>query len=162
MHENKMVMEFIGILLGIILLTGFSILIRFLKKAKSDIQKKIAQRYQGHHIVLKDNSANFFGKGSLKSKQVRGNGILILTEDEIYFSMFLPRKEIIVPLHSIQNIETPKSFLGKTKFKPLLKISFEACHGVQDSAAWLVRDVEKWKKEIQNRIPKQRKEAFSL
>lgn len=132
----------------------------YLKKAKAKIQKNISQRYLGQNIVLKDNSANFFGKKSLKSRQFRGNGILILTEEEIYFSMFIPRKEVIVSLDSIQDIETPTRFLGKTKFKPLLKINFEACQEVQDSAAWLVKDVKKWKKEIQERT-KNLKKRFS-
>jgi len=144
-------MNLLGILIGIIILSGFLIFIHYLKKVKAKIQKKIAQRYSGQNIILKEESANFFGKESLKSKQVRGNGILILTENEIYFSMFMPRKEIIVSIDSIHSIDTPISFLGKTKFKPLLKINFEARQEVQDSAAWLVRDVEKWKKEIQKR-----------
>jgi len=153
-------MKLYGILLGIIVLSVFFIFIHYLKKAKAKIQKSIVHRYLGQNIVLKEISANFFGKESLKSRQIRGNGILVLTEHEVYFSMFMPRKEIVVSLDSIQDIETPTRFLGKTKFKPLLKISFEACQGVQDSAAWLVRDVEKWKKEIQKRSKNLKKRLY--
>ncbi|MFW6139842.1 MAG: hypothetical protein ACOC5S_00625 [Acidobacteriota bacterium] len=153
-------MKLFGVLIGIIILSGLFLFMHYLKKAKAKIQKNISQRYLGQNIVLKDNSANFFGKKSLKSRQFRGNGILILTEEEIYFSMFIPRKEVIVSLDSIQDIETPTRFLGKTKFKPLLKINFEACQEVQDSAAWLVKDVKKWKKEIQERT-KNLKKRFS-
>jgi hypothetical protein len=132
---------YIGIL-TVIIISGFCVLFFYLKKAKADIQRKINQRYLGQNIILREDFANFFGKESLKSRQIRGNGVLVLTKEEIYFSMLMPRKEVIVPLDSIQDIETSTSFLGKTKFKPLLKINFKTGREIRDSAAWLVRDVK--------------------
>jgi len=52
--------------------------------------------------------ANFFGLESKKSRQLRGNGILILTKNELYFSMFLSKKVIEIPISSIKSIETPR------------------------------------------------------
>jgi hypothetical protein len=58
--------------------------------------------------------------------------------------MLLPRKEILVPLRNIVSVETPGSFLGKTKGRKLLKIDFRNDTGGTDSAAWLVDHLERW------------------
>lgn len=39
--------------------------------------------------------------------------------------MWIPKKKLIIPLNSIIKIITPKSHLGKTKFRSLLKVIFK-------------------------------------
>jgi len=73
---------------------------------------------------------------------VRGNGTLILTGDELVFMMLVPKREIIIPRSSIISVDTPKSFLGKTRFTPLLRVDFSTPRGKTDSAAWAIRDIE--------------------
>ena len=63
--------------------------------------------------------------------------------------MLLPKKEINIPLRDIVKIETPKSHLHKTKFKPLLKIIFKNDLGELDSVAWLIKDVFQWKENLE-------------
>jgi hypothetical protein len=36
--------------------------------------------------------------------------------------MWIPKKEIKIPIDKMEKIEEVKSFLGKSKFRPLLKI----------------------------------------
>ncbi len=86
--------------------------------------------------------ANFFGQESGGVMQMRGNGTLVLTAIELYFERWLARKEYRIPLNAIQAIETPTSYLGKTNFRPLLKVVFKDEAGNTDSMAWLVRDLE--------------------
>jgi hypothetical protein len=86
-------------------------------------------------------SANFYGQESLGVMQARGNGTLVLTDKELYFERWLPRREYRIPLAAIQAIETPSSYLGKTNFRPVLKIVFKDENGQTDSMGWLVSDV---------------------
>jgi hypothetical protein len=74
--------------------------------------------------------------------QARGSGTMIITDTELIFERWLPRKEYVVALRSIKEIETPTSFLGKTRFTPLLKVVFQTERGQQDSMAWQVADLE--------------------
>ncbi len=92
-------------------------------------------------ILFSDYSANFFGQKSNGISQVRGNGILLVTKHEIYFSLLMPRKEICIPVKQIVAITSEASFLGKSKFKPLLVIQFKDRAGNIDSAAWLIHDL---------------------
>jgi len=81
--------------------------------------------------------------------QLRGNGTLVLTDSELYFERWVPHREYRIPLASIRAIETPSSFLGKTNFRPLVKVVFQTEAGQTDSIAWLVRDVEGLKQAIE-------------
>ncbi len=115
-----------------------------LKKWFQRKDKDILENFQGGKIILKSNFANFFGQESKGRGQIRGNGLLILTEDELFFAMYLPKREFHIPIRSISNIETTNKHLGKTKLRALLKVNFSNEIGNADSCAWLVGDLDKW------------------
>ncbi len=126
---------------ALLLAAGLVFMLRnLLKTAKAEVYAE----YPEHIRILTSPMANLFGIQSRGMKQIRGNGILILTASQLYFRMLLPRRELMIPLSSITAVETPKSFLGKTKGRKLLKIDFRNDIGGTDSAAWLVPDLEKW------------------
>ncbi|MCP4764059.1 MAG: hypothetical protein GY870_19960 [archaeon] len=113
-----------------------------------NVKREIAE----HDIIKKSKMANFFGLKSSGLKQIRGNGILILTYNELYFKRYLPKKEISIPLPSIMRIETPKSFLKKFVSRPLLKIVFTNSIGEVDEIAWYVNNLDDWVSEINKNI----------
>jgi hypothetical protein len=95
-------------------------------------------------IVAIDESANCFGLESKGVTQIRGNGCLAATEDEVLFIMWIPRREIRIPRAWITSVERAKSHLGKTRFRPLLLVRFTNTQGMADSVAWQVRDLSSW------------------
>ncbi len=97
-------------------------------------------------ILHLERGANFFGQESKGYAQLRGNGVLVITGKELYFEMWMPERELSVPLSSILRIETPRFYLGKTKGYPLLKVVFRNSRGEVDSMAWMVRDLSKCKR----------------
>ena len=113
---------------------------------------EILSRFDKRAIFLGPANANSFGQESLGLKQVRGNGILILTERELFFGMFIPRKDLLIPLNLINKIDIVKSHLGKTKGRKLLKVFFINNNGKQDSIAWLVKDLESWTRMLANKL----------
>jgi len=119
-------------------------LVIFLRNLHANAMQKVSVEYPEHERVLISPMANLFGIGSAGMKQVRGNGILLLTASQIYFRMLIPKKEILIPVRSIISIETPKSFLGKTKGMKLLKIDYRNDTGGTGSAAWMVDNLDKW------------------
>ncbi|BCX03313.1 MAG: hypothetical protein KatS3mg053_1251 [Candidatus Roseilinea sp.] len=80
--------------------------------------------------------------------QMRGNGILVLTDDELIFEMWLGGTELRIPLRSIQSLETPTTFLGKSRLMPLLKVVYTTPHGTTDAVAWQVSDLGGWMRQI--------------
>jgi hypothetical protein len=59
-------------------------------------------------------------------------------------------REYRIPLSAVQRVENPSSFLGKTNFRPLVKVVFLNDAGQSDSIAWLVPDVEELTRSIQS------------
>lgn len=131
----------IHILAGILTASGLLYIFIYLRLRK--LENQMVRDLIGEEIVKQTKSANYMGQGSKGMLQIRGNGVLILTKSNLYFSMLLPEKRLIIPVSSIGSLSTPKSFLGKTKGQKLLRADFDG-----DSAAWLVEKPEQWKRAI--------------
>lgn len=110
---------------------------------------EILANFNENDIIISLNSANFFGQKSLKSFQIRGNGVLILTQEELCFEMWHPKKILQIASSSILKIETTKSFLHKSVFRKLLKITFQNKEGEEDAAAWWVTSLDNWVEELE-------------
>jgi len=119
---------------------AFIIVIRKILKNRS---AGIGRKFEGREILYSSPGASYFGRESAGLWQVRGNGDLIITPDEVYFEMWFPKRILVIPMHSVVSVETPKSFKGRSVFRPLLKISFSDEIGRKDSVAWYVKDLEK-------------------
>ena len=105
---------------------------------------KILEKYSNLGIVLSCEGANFFGQESLTMKQVRGNGVLILTNEELIFEYWFPKRVLRIPLSKIHGLEKTKWHLRKTKGVNLIKVRFTNKEYKEDSAAWWVKDIEQW------------------
>ncbi|MCK5117092.1 MAG: hypothetical protein KAR44_10860 [Candidatus Aegiribacteria sp.] len=130
------------LILGLLLLAAG--LVFMLRRLLKTARVEVFAEYPEHVRILTSPMANFFGIQSRGMRQIRGNGILLLTASQIYFRMLLPGRELHVPLRSITSVETPNSFLGRTRGSKLLKVDFRNDTGGTDSVAWLVPDLEKW------------------
>lgn len=95
-------------------------------------------------ILLLDDRANSFGVESRGVAQIRGNGCLVATDDEVLFVMWLPRRELRIDRERITAVERVSSHLGKTVGRPLLRIRYIDEAGRLDSVAWFVRDLPAW------------------
>lgn len=116
--------------------------------------EKILTKFSEQNIILSSIGANYFGQESLGVKQVRGNGVLILTDYDLFFEMWIPSREISIPLKDITKIDNPKWHLKKTRYRPLLKVYFINKNGKEDSTAWQVRELENWINILNNKIRK--------
>ena len=134
------------------LLAMLMLIARWLRRMAHRGTQAVQDRYAGRTIHHLDSGANFFGQQSLGVSQVRGNGTLALTDGELYFLRWAPQKEFIVPLRDIESVEIVKSFLGKSKFRPLLKINFRNAEGASDAMAWLVADAYNLKEQLEELI----------
>ncbi len=117
-------------------------------------KRAILEKMKYRNIILGPTPANNFGQESKGRGQVRGLGLLYLTDEEIFFGMYVPKKDFHILLDHIHGISTPKWHLGKTKNKPLLKIEFTNNVGEVDSIAWQVKDLDLWKNSLEDSLKK--------
>ncbi len=114
------------------------------RRRRRKIAEEVLARLDANQVLAFDEGANCFGVESKGKGQVRGNGCLALSPKGLLFIMWVPRKELHVPLDRITSVERVKSHLGKSIFRELLKVNFVNAEGQQDSAAWYVRDLSAW------------------
>ena len=107
------------------------------------LKSRVAAAFPDDQIVLKDLRAVTFGLQSQGKWQGRGNGALVLTRDELWFSRALPRRDLRIPLDAVTEVTTVRSHLGKTYFRDLLHVSFRT-QDTADAVAWYVTDLAAW------------------
>ena len=113
----------------------------------------VARRAKRQRAELEDElsdglrrKANARGLG-LESRgrgQVRGNGWLMLTDDELRFSQWVPSRETRIPLAAVTAVETKRWWLGKTVGSRLLCVRWRTAGGAEDAMAWEVPDLDAW------------------
>ncbi len=125
-----------------------------LKKIFKKRINEIHEKYNDQNVLLIDDISNFFGLESLGVWKVRGNGVLSLTEEDLFFGMWKPKKQLLIPTKSIIEISNPKSHMHRSVLRPLLKITFTNENGELDSAAWYVKKLDDWNHILNNLISK--------
>ena len=130
----------VALILVLALVFGGSLFV--LRNVARKKEANARERYPAARHI--DRSASFFGQESRGGTQMRGNGILILTDSELIFEQWVTNKKIRIPLRNIQVLENPKSFLGKSRFAPLLKVVYINEQGGKDAMAWQVRNLDDW------------------
>jgi hypothetical protein len=117
----------------------------FVRRLRSS-QARIRQQV-GQLDVERSAEVNFYGVASKGRGQVRGNGTLVLTPDELIFFQLMPAREIRVPRNAITGTEVARSFLGKTQGRDLLVVSWSV-DGGDDKAAFLLRELDGWRHDL--------------
>ena len=84
------------------------------------------------------------GLQSRGASQVRGNGRLTLTDEELRFRMFVPDRETRIPLAAVTSVGSERTWLGKWVGRRLLRVRWRTPDGVEDAMAWEVRDLDGW------------------
>lgn len=126
----------------------FFVLSVVFKSVRKKLERYIQERFDKNEIIGATTRANFFGEKSKGGKQIRGNGALVLTKDQLVFIRAMPFKEYIVPIKSIKRVSMPNSFNGKSVFSKLLCVHY-VVEGVEDSIAWVIKNPEKWQESIE-------------
>jgi len=138
----------IAIVIILVLLALMITLRSIMVNVRRKLSIRVSERFAKEDILLQSLDANFFGFKSKGKKQIRGNGALVLTREELWFSRVLPQMEISIPIRNIRTVKLVRSHLGKTVFRPLLLVEFFH-RGREDAIAWLVKNPEEWQKKIE-------------
>lgn len=101
-------------------------------------------------VLRVQEDANCFGVDSLGAAQVRGNGCLALTRDELLFHKWLGRRALRIPRGAITAVDAVDSHLGKSVGRTLFRVSWRLDSGEVDSVAWLVKEPEAWLAELRH------------
>lgn len=140
----------IVVIVSVCILLALAVTFAYIRRLAAERERSVRERFPQARLLLPN--VHFFGQQSLGVTQARGNGTLALTDSELYFERWVPRKEYRIPLSAISSIETPTSFLGKTRFRPLLQVNFTNDNGQPDAMAWHLFDLDGAKRAIEAAI----------
>ena len=135
-----------GIVLLVVSILG--LIVAVLLVVRWLVNRRVKSMQQRFPNALRAAQANFYGQESKGKGHLRGSGVLVLLPDQLLFEMLAPRRQHAIPRNRIIRTESPSSYLGKTNFRPLLKVVFQNEAGKLDSMAWLVSDVPAWQAQI--------------
>ena len=102
--------------------------------------------------MLRDGMANSLGLESRGPVQLRGNGGLVLTRDELHFLPLEGVAEVRVSLDQIRKVSLVRVHLGKTVGRRLVRVDFGA-GAATDAVAFSVADPDRWLAELTERLP---------
>jgi len=94
-------------------------------------------------VRLEEPTALWVGIDSSGKQTVKGNGVLILTDTELYFRKLLPTSEIRIQRDRIQRIERPDLDAGREQGR-LLSVVHRGPDGSERREAWLVEEHAAW------------------
>ena len=144
-RKNKM-----KLLIGIIGVVFVGIVIRFfvrLKRRQDEMEADFQKRFAGKNIRFMDKHALYIARESDGYSHFRGQGYLVLTEDELYFERQLVKKIIEIPTGSIVKVDKARRLAGQGPGM-MLKVVFKTQDGEQDAIGWKVKELERWINEI--------------
>ena len=138
------------ITIALVVFTALFIFLYFLKNIVRKRVKSLLKRFQNQNIIEYERFANCLGIESKGLTQIRGNGVLILSEEFIFFQMLIPKNEILIPVKDIRRTEVAFSHFGKTKGRKLLKIIYTNKEGRKDSIAFVVNNLDIWMEKLKD------------
>jgi hypothetical protein len=130
----------LGILIVVALLVaiGLALVGRRAGRMRAELERRLGE------APKRAANAQGLGLESRGKGQVRGNGWLVLTDDELLFRQWVPDRETRIPLAAVTAVETPRWWLGKSVGSKLLCVRWRTAEGGEDAMAWNVRDREEW------------------
>ena len=126
----------------VVIALAFSIVLIPVSRRAKRVQTGLDEEF-GDSI---ERSANVSSLG-LQSRgrgQVRGNGRLVLTPDELRFRQWIPQHETTIPIAAVTSVGTERTWLSKWVGSKLLCVRWRASDGSEDAMAWQVPDLEGW------------------
>lgn len=98
----------------------------------------------GRERVYQVEDCNFLGQLSKGYLQVRGNGLVALTDRGIHFRMLLPRRYLFIPQEKVDSAALVDSFLGKPGRGKILRVDFRTAGGGEDACGWRIPFPDWW------------------
>jgi len=142
--DPTFVLQLIGFILAVtmvLLVIILGLVIWWLRRKKGAITRQWER--EGIIFLRGPAAANFSGLESKGMGQVRGNGFIALTGEELRVTRAVPAAEWRFPHRHIKQVSLEPSFLGKQRGTPVLVITFEAA-GQRDRLGVYVRDGAGW------------------
>jgi hypothetical protein len=132
----------VPLLLVIVILAG---VVAWLRHQKQQVINRWEQ--EGRVFLNRPVGINFSGQESRGMAQIRGNGFMALTDQDLRIMRAGPPAEWRISHHQIKEVTLEPAFLGKRRGMRVLVVTFEQA-GQRDRLGVYVRAAAAWKEDI--------------
>ena len=115
------------------------------RRVRAEGARRLSARFGDSPLLRWQTDANFIGLSSLGPAQIRGAGVLALTADELWYSRFIPRKDLSIPVSGVLGVRLGHAHVGKLTGETMLIVRFRTGADREDAVAWVVREPHAWK-----------------
>ena len=119
-----------------------------LKKRQDELAASVERRFRDKHIRMLDRHAFFIALKSDGYSHSRGQGYLVLSDEELYFERLVGRKVVLIPLGAIVNAGKTGRLAGQGVVRNMLHIEFKDENGDLDAMGLVVKELDRWIQEI--------------
>lgn len=134
----------VALVLGILAVVAVVLMVVMAFASRKAARMEHAIREELGDDVRRVETVQGLGLRSAGRGQVRGTGMLVLTDDELRFRQWVPNRETRIPLAAVTDVGRERWWLGKTVGRRLLRVTWLGEGGAEDAMAWQVRDLEGW------------------
>jgi hypothetical protein len=119
-----------------------------LKKRQDELAASIERRFRGKRIRMQDKHAFFIALKSDGYSHSRGQGYLVLSDEELYFERLIARKVVPIPFGAIVSAGKTRRLAGQNLVRNMLQIEFKDKNGNLDAIGLVVKELDRWIQEI--------------
>jgi len=136
--------------MGVVLLgTGYGAVLWTRKRAQEDALREVRQQFDGIPILALASDACFNGLDRSWDSRWRGCGVLILTQELLYFRSWQRNLDLTIPINRIEEVGVNPSRENKGKNqKSHLQVSYRGIDDQIRVATWLIKRPQDWVNEI--------------
>jgi hypothetical protein len=144
-------LQVVALVLGILIFIALAFAVILIPIARRARRQRAGLEQELGEGVRRTANARGLGLESRGAGQVRGNGWLVLTPDELRFRQWVPQRDTRIPLDAVTTVETKRVWLGKSVGSRLLCVRWRTPDGTEDAMAWEVPELDAWLAELADR-----------
>jgi hypothetical protein len=117
------------------------------KSARAGAMYQVQREFRNVEIIASSDRVEFRGLDRSWDGQWRGEGVLLLTDDCLYFRLTDRKMDLSVPVSRIEQVETAAedaSFLRRGQ----IQVAYRAFDDQLRTATWSLKDPRKWRELI--------------
>lgn len=146
------VLKWLAVAAALLILAGLFGVLMKRRSGKNNTVRKVRQQFNGTAVQAMASNAYFCGMGRNWDSEWQGRGVLMLTDDTLYFRLCDRPLDLNIRMDRVQAAE-----VGAVKMRFLpprkgLKVVYRGAGGNPRFAVWLVKDPQEWVALIEKQI----------
>lgn len=114
------------------------------KRAQADVLREVRQQFSGSPILALASDACFNGLDRTWDSRWRGCGVLILTQELLYFRSWQRNLDLTIPISRMEKVGADSSHEKTGKHRGQFQVGYRGMDDQIRMATWLMKRPQRW------------------